>query len=142
MGSLLTVCDPCSNWYVANRTGPAWEAIKWEPRLFESQIEPSNPFKGLPRPELDEAWNKLLDPTAIRVSKEDLDKINRTSVPLLDGSGYMASLDVYHQLHCLVSFPALPTLTPSDPEPEIRPALSPQRLLQHDGGKESGPAYW
>ncbi|KAJ6442617.1 GTP:AMP phosphotransferase, mitochondrial [Purpureocillium lavendulum] len=80
---------------------PAWEAIKWEPRLFESEIEASNPFKGLPRPELDEAWNKLLGPTAVRVSKEDLDRINRTSVPLLDGSGYMAGLDVYHQLHCL-----------------------------------------
>jgi hypothetical protein len=76
--------------------------LKWEPRLFENQIETTNPFKGLPRPELDEAWNKLLGPTAIRVSKEVLDKINRTSVPLLDGSGYMASLDVYHQLHCLV----------------------------------------
>ncbi|OAQ76521.1 hypothetical protein VFPBJ_08881 [Purpureocillium lilacinum] len=80
---------------------PAWEAIKWEPRLFESQIEASNSFKGPPRPELDEAWNKLLGPTSIRVSKETLDRINRTSVPLLDGSGYMAGLDVYHQLHCL-----------------------------------------
>lgn len=83
--------------------GPAWEAIKWEPRLFESQIEASNSFKGPPRPELDEAWNKLLGPTSIRVNKETLDRINRTSVPLLDGSGYMAGLDVYHQLHCLVS---------------------------------------
>ncbi|PHH63511.1 hypothetical protein CDD81_5792 [Ophiocordyceps australis] len=80
---------------------PAWEAIEWEPRLFHNQIERSNPFKGPPRPELDEAWNKLLGPTAVKVSKETLDKINRTSVPLLDGSGYMAALDVYHQLHCL-----------------------------------------
>ena len=122
--------------------GPAWEAIKWEPRLFESQIEASNSFKGPPRPELDEAWNKLLGPTSIRVSKETLDRINRTSVPLLDGSGYMAGLDVYHQLHCLVSFAGPLALTLGDSFPEIRPALSPQRLLQHDGGKESGPAYW
>ncbi|PHH93029.1 hypothetical protein CDD83_2139 [Cordyceps sp. RAO-2017] len=80
---------------------PAWEALKWEPRILQNEIEIKNPFKGLPRPEMDEAWNKLLGPTAIRVSKEDLEKINRTSVALEDGSGYMGGLDVYHQLHCL-----------------------------------------
>ncbi|KAF1734601.1 hypothetical protein CRV24_006143 [Beauveria bassiana] len=80
---------------------PALEAIHWEPKLFENEIEKASLFKGPPRPELDEAWNKLLAPTAIRVNKRVLDKINRTSVPLEDGSGYMVSLDVYHQLHCL-----------------------------------------
>ncbi|KAJ5188597.1 hypothetical protein N7491_004916 [Penicillium cf. griseofulvum] len=51
-----------------------------------------------------EAWNKLLHPSAaILVDKESLDRINRTSVELQDGSGYMAALDVYHQLHCLIS---------------------------------------
>jgi len=80
---------------------PAWEAIKWEARTLENQLENSNPFKGPPRPELDDAWNKLLGPSAIRVDGEVLDKINRTSVPLLDGSGFMVGLDVYHQLHCV-----------------------------------------
>lgn len=38
----------------------------------------------------------------IRVSKEDLDKINRTSVPLNDAKGgYLATLDVFHEIHCL-----------------------------------------
>lgn len=78
------------------------EVLKWEPRLFENHLEVSNPFKGPPRPELDEAWNKLLGPSAMRVDKETLDKINRSSVALLDGSGYLIGLDVYHQLHCLV----------------------------------------
>lgn len=36
------------------------------------------------------------------MTKEELEKINRTSVPLADGSGdYLGALDVYHQLHCL-----------------------------------------
>ena len=67
----------------------------------------------------------------VRVSADDLQKINRTSVPLADGPGYFAMpgecethtlacqlytvaiyeseaddidfTDVYHQLHCLVS---------------------------------------
>ena len=100
---------------------PALAALKWEPTLVQNALDESNPFKGPPRPELDDAWNKLLAPTAMKVPKEDLDRINQTSVPLLDGSGYMVtlgrsvpplrfvsehdelnSLDVYHQLHCLV----------------------------------------
>ena len=83
--------------------GPASKALKWELRTFQNQLEITNPFKGPPRPELEEAWNKLLHPSAaILVDKESLDRINRTSVELQDGSGYMAALDVYHQLHCLV----------------------------------------
>ena len=81
-----------------------------------------NPFKGQPRPELDEAWRKLIKclhksfPLAspqnrltrcfpdqsIRVQKEDLVRINRTSLPLNDdGGGYLAVVDVFHELHCL-----------------------------------------
>lgn len=57
---------------------------------------------------MDAAWNELLGPTAVRVDKETLDKLNRSSVALKDGSGYMVVLDVYHQLHCLVcvAFPS------------------------------------
>lgn len=40
----------------------------------------------------------------IRVTKEELDRMNRTSVQLNDGSGdYLAAIDVFHHLHCLVS---------------------------------------
>ena len=46
--------------------------------------------------------NQSLDQQIV-VSKSDLEKINRTSIELLDGSGYMVTLDVFHELHCLVS---------------------------------------
>ncbi|QPH12467.1 hypothetical protein C2857_004664 [Epichloe festucae Fl1] len=84
-----------------NAYSPALEALRWEPRLLENALEATSPFKGPPRSELDEAWDKLLGPSSVRVSKATLERINRTSVPLRDGSGYMAGLDVYHQLHCL-----------------------------------------
>ncbi|PMD17890.1 hypothetical protein NA56DRAFT_577983, partial [Hyaloscypha hepaticicola] len=80
---------------------PALPAVEWELHTFENSLETANPYKGPPSPELDHAWNKLLAPSAIRISKEDLDRINRTSVALLDGSGYFGTLDVHHQLHCL-----------------------------------------
>lgn len=61
-----------------------------------------NPFRGPPRPELDEAWDKLTQYTSIRVTAEDLRRINRTTVQLSDGSGmYFSGLNVHHQLHCL-----------------------------------------
>lgn len=35
------------------------------------------------------------------VSKEDIKAVNRNSIALADGSGYLATLEVFHQLHCL-----------------------------------------
>ncbi|KAI0895695.1 hypothetical protein F4806DRAFT_467652 [Annulohypoxylon nitens] len=88
--------DPSSQAYT-----PAWKSLKWETQMLDNQLDNSNPYKGLPRPEFEKAWDELLEPAAIKVDKETLERINHTSVPLLDGSGYMAALDVFHQLHCL-----------------------------------------
>ena len=38
----------------------------------------------------------------IIIQAGDLQKINRTSVLFRDNSGYLAGLDVFHELHCLV----------------------------------------
>lgn len=42
----------------------------------------------------------------IRVSKDWFDRYNVESIPLADGSGYVAQLVVYHELHCLVRNPS------------------------------------
>lgn len=44
--------------------------------------------------------------TTIRVSKEDLDFYNVTSLPLADGSGYASETFMTHELHCLVRCPS------------------------------------
>lgn len=44
----------------------------------------------------------MLSDQSVRVAEGDLVKINRTSVPLNDdGGGYLAVVDVFHELHCL-----------------------------------------
>ena len=44
----------------------------------------------------------MLPDQSVRVQKEDLVKINRTSLPLNDDEGgYLAVVDVFHELHCL-----------------------------------------
>ncbi|KAL9115724.1 MAG: hypothetical protein Q9227_000092 [Pyrenula ochraceoflavens] len=39
--------------------------------------------------------------TTIRVSQQDLDHYNITSLPLADGSGFMSEIFMTHELHCL-----------------------------------------
>ncbi|KAI5859361.1 hypothetical protein GGS23DRAFT_324159 [Durotheca rogersii] len=92
------------------------ESVAIEPKLFPSLARSSafrqhnrvfpltvvgTPFAGDPSTELDQAWHALLEGTTIRVSKEDLDYYNVTSLPLADGSGFASELFVTHELHCL-----------------------------------------
>ena len=48
----------------------------------------------------------LLDGT-IRLSEDDFQRISHKTggIPLPDGSGFMATMSVFHQLHCLVRQP-------------------------------------
>ncbi|MCJ1420489.1 hypothetical protein MMC32_006846 [Xylographa parallela] len=99
---------------------PARDIISYEVVTTHSEIDSMNAFKGLPRPELDQAWNEaylycdglplsfcggyladMLEGPNIVVSSEDLKDINRTSIELADGSGYLGTLSVFHQIHCL-----------------------------------------
>ena len=55
---------------------------------------------GIADPKLSISDNNLALP------KHELDKVGKTSVELRGNRGYLASLDVIHELHCLVrSFP-------------------------------------
>lgn len=63
-------------------------------------------FRGRPRPELDAAWDELIQYSNVKVKSDDLRRINGTSVRLRDASGelseyYWSGLNVHHQLHCL-----------------------------------------
>lgn len=70
---------------------------------YHGELEHINPYRGDPRPELDKAWRDLLENNNIRISKEELVKMNKTALELYDGSGYYGQMSVYHHLHCLVS---------------------------------------
>ncbi|KAI1108878.1 hypothetical protein F5Y14DRAFT_458896 [Nemania sp. NC0429] len=60
-----------------------------------------NKYRGEPRPELDQAWADLLEHNNIRLSDDELKRMNRTAIKLSDGSGYFGQLSAYHHLHCL-----------------------------------------
>ncbi|KAK4090436.1 hypothetical protein Purlil1_5108 [Purpureocillium lilacinum] len=81
---------------------PAKAAIKYEKQMIVHNLADNGKYRGPPRPEQDAAWEDLLRYNNLRVQKEDLDKANATSVPLNDDQGgYLATLDVFHTLHCV-----------------------------------------
>lgn len=45
----------------------------------------------------------------VAVDGAELKRMNMSSIALSDGSGkYLATIDVFHQLHCLVYLPDIP----------------------------------
>ena len=60
------------------------------------------PYAGPPSPELDAAWETLLAPMHMRVSREELRNDNQESVALPEGGGYLSWMGVFHELHCIV----------------------------------------
>lgn len=81
---------------------PASKAVQYQKVAYNGKLHEINPYRGDPRPELDKAWRDLLRNSNIRISKEELQRMNRTSIELYDGSGYHGQLNAYHHLHCLV----------------------------------------
>lgn len=89
-------CNPNDQIY-----SPAREAVTYDdaPVFLETKLH-NNPFVGAPRPELDDAWHDLLENSYVHVSEQTLQKLNRSTIALNDGS-YVGGLGVYHELHCL-----------------------------------------
>ncbi|KAI0418435.1 hypothetical protein F5X98DRAFT_338057 [Xylaria grammica] len=79
---------------------PAETALRQIIKVPHSSSVPS-PFVGKPRPQLDQAWSKLLRSSNVRLSEDELRKMNKTSIALRDGSGYIGYLESIHMLHCV-----------------------------------------
>jgi hypothetical protein len=83
-------------------TAPLQSALQYEAVAYNGQLRTMNKFRGDPSPELDEAWQSLFEHNNIRLTKEEMDKMNKSSIMLADGSGYYGQISAYHHLHCLV----------------------------------------
>ncbi|MCJ1403416.1 hypothetical protein MMC11_006639 [Xylographa trunciseda] len=84
---------------------PAREAVLYEERPFTlgDKIQEHSIYSGRPSPELDLAWHNLLNAENIRLSPSTMEHYGRSDigVALPDGSGYVGTLNVYHELHCI-----------------------------------------
>ncbi|XXG93753.1 hypothetical protein Hte_000002 [Hypoxylon texense] len=119
--SLSLLLAAHSSYYSPRRDGcedhmpmysPALESIKntGHYHRFDGSFMTPNAFKGTPNPSIDEHWDSITYADAaggvISISEETLYAVNASakySVKLAPeiGGGYMASVEVLHQLHCL-----------------------------------------
>lgn len=72
------------------------------PVKFDAELFAASVYKGEPRKELDEAWNKLVDHPMILVDNKTLQDFDPTT-KLTKGvnNHYYATVEVFHHLHCL-----------------------------------------
>ncbi|GFN17143.1 oxidase ustYa family protein [Aspergillus tubingensis] len=88
---------------------PALEALENTGHIekFDGSFAKPNAFKGPPSPAIDAAWDDITYASGgvINVDEQTLQHINASeySVGLAEelGGGYMGSVEVLHQLHCL-----------------------------------------
>ncbi|KAL8832369.1 MAG: hypothetical protein Q9170_004905 [Blastenia crenularia] len=73
--------------------------------LFNGSLQYPSIYRGDPSPDLDAAWDELDHVGMMSITKEDILRIGKTTdsvkIPPQFGGGYMASLEVNHQLHCI-----------------------------------------
>ncbi|KAF8813235.1 hypothetical protein BYT27DRAFT_7335163 [Phlegmacium glaucopus] len=89
---------------------PANVAVEYnkEFTVFNGTFNYPSVYRGYPTPEIDAAWLRISqDVKPTRLTREQILKIGKEDTPSKvkfreeDGGGYMASLEVTHQLHCL-----------------------------------------
>lgn len=125
---------------------PALEAVEYVDQDFADSFNSTSIYRGPPNPEREAAWDKLTYSKSFRpspihykelsialttmnyvehgieVPESELAGLNRSpadnlkKVPKEVGNGYVGILEVFHQLHCLVS-PRLTFLTVLPPTP-------------------------
>ncbi|KAL2060127.1 hypothetical protein VTL71DRAFT_9949 [Oculimacula yallundae] len=92
---------------------PTQPAVDYITTQFQGSLNLESVYKGTPRKELDDAWDALspgsiLPGPTLSISEQELQSIGKDSmanatvqIPAEFGGGYFATLEVFHNLHCL-----------------------------------------
>ncbi|PCG89967.1 Protein of unknown function DUF3328 [Penicillium occitanis (nom. inval.)] len=74
---------------------------------FDGALRDPNRFRGPPSQDIDDAWAEITYPNGglVRLSKDQLDRVNASEYAAEYteemGGGYIAGIEVFHQLHCV-----------------------------------------
>jgi len=81
---------------------PAREAVRFHEKTLYAHVQRNggSTFQGRPTTEINTAWADLTRPSYIRVTKQELDAANATSMQTPTGDHFV-TLNAYHHLHCL-----------------------------------------
>jgi hypothetical protein len=93
-------------------TAPAQQQVEYFNLNINNEFGAESPYRGPPTPELDAAWEELWHFGVISIPRDKLASLNRQehlpdgrTLAKVNGSTdhFQAYLEVFHQLHCLVS---------------------------------------
>ena len=85
---------------------PALAAIKYLDTRFDGRVFGADSvYKGPPLPELETAWDRISQVSPFALSESSVEKIGKKQegIVKVGEERYLGNLEVYHQLHCLVS---------------------------------------
>lgn len=80
--------------------------MKYQDTTFDGRVFGARSmYKGASSPELDAAWDRISQVKPFALSEDGVRKFRRKKEDIVKAGdeGYLANLEVYHQLHCLVS---------------------------------------
>ncbi|KAK2877173.1 hypothetical protein FQN49_001367 [Arthroderma sp. PD_2] len=103
---------------------PALEAIEYYDTDLDFSSNNESTYQGPPTEERERAWTELWHHEAVMVPSWEMPKLNRTKLDRYEkvnpekGDGYVAIIEVYHQLACLYTW-FLMGGYPEDRIPEI-----------------------
>ncbi|KAI5364330.1 Putative mycotoxin biosynthesis protein UstYa [Septoria linicola] len=88
---------------------PAFEAVDIQKVDFANEFVQDSLYRGPPTIEREKAWGQISHQAHISLSRDDMRRLDRKDdvlsqymkAPEEEGGGYVASLEVFHQLHCL-----------------------------------------
>ncbi|KAI1074525.1 hypothetical protein F5B20DRAFT_432849 [Whalleya microplaca] len=117
-GSKPTQCQ-CTDVECAAKTSfyspllePDSNAIEYEVVVFGGALEYESVYKGTPNEKLDDAWTWITHMNNSGVDGEVVDRIGKSRIAVKyaeeQGGMYDVGVEVFHQLHCLVSLYSAP----------------------------------
>ncbi|KAL4938419.1 hypothetical protein BDV06DRAFT_56530 [Aspergillus oleicola] len=74
---------------------------------FDGALRHSNRFRGTPSQEIDDAWDEITyaEGGLVRLTQDEVERVNASEFAAEYtedmGGGYIAGVEVFHQLHCL-----------------------------------------
>ncbi|KAI1746490.1 hypothetical protein F4782DRAFT_524344 [Xylaria castorea] len=87
----------------AQSWSPVQQHVEYELQREYASEDTHSIFSGPPTPEQDHAWDELEKPSFFRVTREELERAGSSfdNIAELTDGGYVATLGVYHELHCV-----------------------------------------
>lgn len=86
---------------------PGLEAVEYESLTFRGSLFHKSAWKGQPRPELDALWHRVGQVSVMSITADEVRRLGKdpdyvVKWPEEQGGGHVASVEVFHHLHCLV----------------------------------------